>query len=109
MTLKAKWLEALRSGKYEQGIGYLCRDNKYCCIGVLADVKGLPFKMQGGQKIYNMGEYTYGGTLPDVPHSSVLINMNDSETRSFNEIADYIEKNITEEALCNGVQTSPIV
>ena len=29
------WLEALRSGQYQQGITYLCSsDNKYCCLGV---------------------------------------------------------------------------
>ena len=32
---KAKWLEALRSGEYEQIDGTLCRDGKYCCLGVL--------------------------------------------------------------------------
>ena len=32
---KAKWLESLRSGEYEQIDGTLCRDGKYCCLGVL--------------------------------------------------------------------------
>lgn len=32
-----KWVEALRSGKYQQGTGNLCLDNKYCCLGVLED------------------------------------------------------------------------
>lgn len=36
--LKAKWVEALRSGEYTQGRGWLCREGKYCCLGVLADL-----------------------------------------------------------------------
>lgn len=37
--LAKRWIEALRSGKYEQG-KYALRtsDNCYCCLGVLADV-----------------------------------------------------------------------
>jgi len=46
-SLKQKWLEALRSGNYEQAIGLLCQyemregqvvPRGYCCLGVLCDV-----------------------------------------------------------------------
>lgn len=37
--VKQLWVEALRSGKYEQGRGVLCSsNNKYCCLGVLTEV-----------------------------------------------------------------------
>jgi len=36
--IKAKWLEALRSGRYEQGKNELCFDNQFCCLGVLCDI-----------------------------------------------------------------------
>lgn len=43
--LKNKWVAALRSGKYEQGKGFLRRldekdsnKEKFCCLGVLCDV-----------------------------------------------------------------------
>ena len=39
--IQEKWLKALESGKYEQGNGKLCKDNKYCCLGVACDVLGL--------------------------------------------------------------------
>jgi hypothetical protein len=43
--LKAKWLEALRSGAYQQVQGCLkCEINdqpKFCCLGVLCDLTGL--------------------------------------------------------------------
>lgn len=35
-AFKAKWVKALRSGKYKQGKGQLFQkeDNQYCCLGV---------------------------------------------------------------------------
>jgi len=33
-----KWVKALRSGNYQQGKGALCKDNNFCCLGVLCDV-----------------------------------------------------------------------
>lgn len=37
-TLKAQWVEALRSGKYQQGYGALRKGDQFCCLGVLCDV-----------------------------------------------------------------------
>ena len=36
--IKARWVEALRSGNYEQGRYNLRRDDQFCCLGVLCDV-----------------------------------------------------------------------
>jgi hypothetical protein len=38
--LMEKWVEALRSGRYQQGIGKLrsIDDGQYCCLGVLCDI-----------------------------------------------------------------------
>lgn len=41
--IKERWVKALRSGEFEQGIGNLCRvspDGKrtYCCLGVLSQL-----------------------------------------------------------------------
>jgi len=40
--IKAQWIAALRSGRYPQGAGSLCRsiDDKkqYCCLGVLSEL-----------------------------------------------------------------------
>ena len=35
---KKKWVEALRSGDYEQGRCAMHREDKFCCLGVLCDV-----------------------------------------------------------------------
>jgi hypothetical protein len=36
--IKKKWIEALTSGNYEQARGALCKEGKYCCLGVLSDL-----------------------------------------------------------------------
>lgn len=41
--LTREWIDALRSGKYEQGDGYLRLNDemgghKYCCLGVLCEI-----------------------------------------------------------------------
>lgn len=38
--IKAKWVAALRSGKYKQNTNSCLRtcDNKFCCLGVLTDL-----------------------------------------------------------------------
>lgn len=39
-AFKKLWLEALRSGEYEQGRTVLCsEDGRWCCLGVAADVE----------------------------------------------------------------------
>lgn len=35
---KAKWLDALRSGRYEQTEGFLSRGGGFCCLGVALDL-----------------------------------------------------------------------
>lgn len=37
--IKQKWVDALLSGKYKQGMGMLrSRNDKFCCLGVLCDL-----------------------------------------------------------------------
>lgn len=114
--LKAKWLEALRSGKYEQGIRVLkTKEGKFCCLGVLCDISGK------GSFIEDLGDYDIiGGPIlhanctgdvvleniaglqinpKDETKGFTLTRMNDgcmpdtdSKRFSFAEIAEYIEK-----------------
>jgi hypothetical protein len=107
--LKAKWVEALRSGKYTQGRGALRRnDNTYCCLGVLADI----IDHDGwSSSAYDHGVYSwvYEGcedtaclsnnlerSLNISAESGTLMDMNDRTKNrvSFSEIADYIEQNL---------------
>ena len=101
-----KWIKALRSGKYQQGNGYLCKDDKYCCLGILIAVHFgedvfLPAKGHGIENVKAFdGKISY---LPsdfsdqiglDYSTEESLIHMNDLDKKTFNEIADYIENNL---------------
>lgn len=36
--LKEQWIERLESGNFRQGTGALCKNNLYCCLGVLCEI-----------------------------------------------------------------------
>jgi len=108
------WVKELRSGKYKQGGDYLCRDDKYCCLGVLCDifkktVKTPEFSRSktsaGGSEItYFGGNFdvlpvevmewagilTPSGTYSDTGYTHSLSELNDGG-HSFDELADIIE------------------
>lgn len=88
--LKAKWVEALRSGKYEQGKYYLSKGGKFCCLGVLCDVRGLPTGRNNDLYPYPVQD------VLSAHDCAVLTDMND-KGKSFAEIADYIEQHIPAE------------
>lgn len=109
--LKARWVEALRSGKYKQGKSVL-RDsnNNYCCLGVLADIDSVENTLCSdafGGYLFNFSEiassrsclpteYRVKIGLADPVYDTCII-YNDGlcceYRRSFSEIADYIEAN----------------
>lgn len=96
-----KWCKALRSGEYRQGLGRLQSKNNFCCLGVAVD-QFVPKKhqwrtkgeIQGGEpachdhapewlkKISLRFEKTAGDSL---------INLNDMQGFTFDEIADCLE------------------
>jgi len=89
--LKQKWIEALRSGNYTQGQGFLCNDNKYCCLGVLAKIAGL--SSESSYLLINEKDVSYINGLPlDKQHK--LADMNDNQGKNFKDIANFIEENI---------------
>lgn len=104
-----KWVAALRSGKYQQTQGYLRDSDGFCCLGVLCDIfaKDLETEWQGHLAGHRYDFLGQGFHLPTevyeiadltVDTCSNLQEMNDGDSRarkahSFNEIADYIEKN----------------
>lgn len=106
LEVKAKWLAALRSGEYKQGRGFLQRDGKFCCLGVLCDLHD---KETGGEgwksnnscvKSYQGAQYMapltvarWAGIEADLSRDSVYLwaSLND-EGKTFAEIADIIEQ-----------------
>lgn len=70
-TIKAQWLEALRSGKYKQGKGALHNksDDSYCCLGVLCEVMGVPEFHGDGDR--ESSEFINFGTIDDFSSTSL--------------------------------------
>lgn len=112
--LKNKWVKALKSGNYKQGRRCLKqKDEKgnytYCCLGVMADICGLHPKLGddttfiGGRNFngFPLNEIALKGytKIPTILHGdtnipNILAGMNDIRQCSFDEIADYIQKNL---------------
>ena len=116
--LKAKWIAALRSDKYQQATGCLNNGSGFCCLGVLLDVSGKGSWRSDDPAYYDFndeydndgkrleaegGDLGYGvrhlfGLLAS--QEATLVGMNDGDDKnnvrrhSFAEIADYIEKNL---------------
>lgn len=123
-AIKAAWIEALLSGKYNQGVSALKYEDKeglhYCCLGVLCDVtdgfKKEPIEIPGADmKRYAQATARFRknamtreggkgvGYLTDSLLKKVgltaeqqkdLCALNDSQQKTFAEIADYIQNNL---------------
>lgn len=103
--IKAKFLEALRSGDYKQHTGQL-RDwnsNKYCCLGIYCLVRGLQISDDGRQVVGNEEDkyplLNYDPLNEELGQENVrqMYVLNDREKKSFAEIADWVEENIPAE------------
>lgn len=99
-----KWVEALRSGKYKQGTINLCRNNKYCCLGVLCEIaieNGLDIS-----RVDNNGNIAFDGDFGGITkkvqewigipsslgiYSGRALSSDNDQGKTFQEIADIIE------------------
>lgn len=97
-----KWVEALRSGEYEKGIGYLFKYNTYCCLGVGCVILGADKNTMAEKEITTSSDWeldilkiknSFPRELQDTELMENLIYFNDNEGKSFNEIADWLEEN----------------
>lgn len=108
-TDKTKWIKALRSGKFLQGKGQLRKQVafsshvRFCCLGVLCEIspKKAVLEGQSNFKAKNkIGKYDIPDGFELNPFgisqrvSSKLVNMNDNFGNSFDEIANYISRNV---------------
>lgn len=100
-AFKKKWLEALRSGKYEPAQNYLhVYGVGYCCLGVACKISGVSDKSL--QYEHWITKRLSRKRLPKVlvdncpSEESALMRlakMNDAH-KSFKQIANWIEKNL---------------
>lgn len=109
---KKVWIEALRSGKYEQGSGALSyrntgsKEQYFCCLGVLCEVAGLRKTVERGEAARVFYQYYFPtgeikrGTIPagylgiNIEEKGNLVRLNDRKAASFDEIATWIEENL---------------
>ena len=90
--LKAKWVKALRSGKYKQAFGRLhySEPNTFCCMGVLGRQLGLSTMQLGSHgRLYILNRDT---PVP-MRHEGALADMNDAGV-PFEVIAGFIQENL---------------
>jgi hypothetical protein len=102
VEFKAKWLKALRSGRYKQATGILRRRQDghpaYCCLGVACNLIN-PNVWRKQDNDYN--EYDWGDThgssteLPFLkPTDGERLSVMNDNGGTFAEIADYIEASV---------------
>ena len=84
---KAKWLAALRSGKYKQGKGMLKCEGRYCCLGVAVEIG-----ISTPNELFPETLCTEEDFLDECLQRK-LASLNDGG-RSFKKIADYIEEKL---------------
>lgn len=103
---KGKWIKALTSGSFRQGGGGLWtkakkrgHHNKFCCLGVLAQIQGAKFDEHGSPFLKDFKSDSLASLngvlacgLTD-RQQSILMGMNDDGV-SFSKIAVWIKKNI---------------
>ena len=109
--LAERWVTALRSGDYKQGVGSLSRstdDNiyTYCCLGVLLDLVGTEDEMKQHYFKGHAHNRHYQNHSVGIPQAEFrkrvgldeklmhrAIELNDAE-KSFDTIANYIEEEL---------------
>lgn len=114
--IKARWLEALRSGRYARGTERLQADGKFCCLGVLCELAVADGIAEADHtSVERYGHVTYqaksegnasvlpGGVVAwaELPSENPLVGSGDDRYSvahfndhgySFGEIADLIER-----------------
>lgn len=96
--LKTRWVEALRSGEYNQFRGGWGTGGAegMCCLNVLCVVKNghaIHDTLIEKRRLSAFDIFEYIDS-PDTGNSAELIDMNDNGGSSFEEIADWIEVNL---------------
>lgn len=113
------WIKALKSGRYKQGKYYLVQGDLHCCLGVCVKVamengiKVPTISSCTDESIFVDGHkwreennivalpMTYGGFVSSLPqqirdwlgvnvNETPLVDLNDRDSKTFDEIADYL-------------------
>jgi hypothetical protein len=116
--VRQRWLDALRSGKYEQATHVLrTEDDKYCCLGVLCEVidpegwnPGKIVRVDAGgigyQKVAARVYLTDGRAYSQVPPNEILAVAGLTE-RFGNLLAEFNDAGETFEQIAKRVEAVP--
>jgi len=106
-NIKEQWVEALRSGKYEQGRCWLRHKDKFCCLGVLCDLHAQATNCDW-EEYNNIGNYLdsdevlpgkvvkWAGLDSEDPfiNKERVSSYNDDRRLDFDQMSDLIESNL---------------
>lgn len=109
--IKQKWVAALRSGNYNQGVNTLRKGNNFCCLGVLCDVVD-PKGWKESQLFKTSKKYGYGinevtSTLPyEIMQFAGLTDRNPTLTFDDKDlmVSQLNDKGITFEEIANLIE-----
>jgi hypothetical protein len=99
-SLKDRWLDALKSGEYEQGTGSLMFEDdsygsRYCCLGVLLDIEKC-LEENPKERWHTEGmptEKFLKGVELDSHCADVLASVND-DSNDFDDVIQMIEQEV---------------
>tara|TARA_R110002074_G_C12406569_1_gene654636 strand:+ start:663 stop:992 length:330 start_codon:yes stop_codon:yes gene_type:complete len=104
-SVKTRWLDALKSGEYEQGTGSLMFEDdsyygpaggsRYCCLGVLLDIeKCLEENPKERWHTEGMPTEKFLKVIGlDSSYAQMLANVND-DSDNFDDVIQMIEKEV---------------
>ena len=89
-----KWVEALRSGDFKQTTGQLYVDGSYCCLGVACAISGVSISSEHFNSVLPDAVMEWLGVEDSDPEIGErrATQWNDSEGKTFEDIARLIEK-----------------
>ncbi len=87
-----KWIEGLRSGKYKQAVGTICKNHEsYCCLGVLGIINNVFDNTDTHDVVVYVG-YPYARDIIGIENQYKFQDFNDRDGLTFAEIADKVEE-----------------
>lgn len=103
--MKAKWIKALESGKYQKGFFALRKSDTFCCLGVLCDLHdSTKWGRQMNRFYYSVDNYLSSTSLPyplykqyEITYDEIndLMKINDERSSvTFEPVIEYIKKNM---------------
>jgi hypothetical protein len=100
-----KWVDALRSRKYQQAQCKLRNGDSFCCLGVACDISGIGTWTESGYTINHYGSYNLlpkevrnwlGLKDTSGSYGATHLAWENDHGKTFEQIADVIEANADE-------------